>query len=128
MHDSSTDNPSEKSAETHTTRYQYLLKRCDLKRENQAKPIRIDSRIMNLGFLIRSQSLFYCAVPKVMTRILLQYITYLHIMRELIPAIQNPNNSSFSQMMAQVHWPSMAYLKENGLISKELQYAFEVNK
>ena len=104
------------------------MKKCALTNKNQGKEIKLDDMMLYLGFLIRSQSLFYCAVPKVMTRTLLQYITYLHIMRELIPAIQNPETSLLPQKVRKVRWQSVAYLKEHGLISKELQYAFQVNK
>ncbi|CAF1101539.1 unnamed protein product [Rotaria sordida] len=38
------------------------------------------NKIINyLGFLLQSHSLFYCSVPKVATRALLKFITYLHI-------------------------------------------------
>ncbi|CAF0965702.1 unnamed protein product [Rotaria sordida] len=38
------------------------------------------NKIINyLGFLLQSHSLFYCSVPKVATRTLIKFITYLHI-------------------------------------------------
>ncbi|CAF4370086.1 unnamed protein product, partial [Rotaria sp. Silwood2] len=42
-----------------------------------------------LGFVLRSHSLFYCSVPKVATRTLLKFITYLHIRDDLIPLLKN---------------------------------------
>ncbi len=49
----------------------------------------------HLGFLLRSQSLFYCSVPKVATRTLLTYITYLHIRDELIASLTNNSSPYF---------------------------------
>jgi hypothetical protein len=43
------------------------------------------SQMLNhLGFVLRSHSLFYCSVPKVATRTLLNFITYLHVRDELL--------------------------------------------
>ncbi|CAF5010953.1 unnamed protein product, partial [Rotaria sp. Silwood1] len=39
--------------------------------------------------VLRSHSLFYCSVPKVATRTLLRFITYLHIRDDLIPLLKN---------------------------------------
>ncbi|CAF3382260.1 unnamed protein product [Rotaria sp. Silwood1] len=48
------------------------------------------NKILNyLGFVLRSHSLFYCSVPKVATRTLLRFITYLHIRDDLIPLLKN---------------------------------------
>ncbi|CAF0882587.1 unnamed protein product [Rotaria sp. Silwood1] len=48
------------------------------------------NKIINyLGFVLRSHSLFYCSVPKVATRTLLRFITYLHIRDDLIPLLKN---------------------------------------
>lgn len=46
-----------------------------------------------LTFVLRSQSIFYCSVPKVATRTILIYLTYLHIRDELIPSIQNNDST-----------------------------------
>ena len=43
----------------------------------------------HLGFVLRSHSLFYCSVPKVATRTILKFITYLHIRDDLIPLLKN---------------------------------------
>ncbi|CAM4846561.1 unnamed protein product [Rotaria magnacalcarata] len=46
------------------------------------------SEIINyLGFILRSESIFYCSVPKVATRTFLKFITYLHIRDDLIPLL-----------------------------------------
>ncbi|CAM4829826.1 unnamed protein product [Rotaria magnacalcarata] len=47
-----------------------------------------------LGFVLRSHSLFYCSVPKVATRTLLTFITYLHIRDDLIPLLTNKSTLS----------------------------------
>lgn len=52
--------------------------------------------IDHLGFVLRSRSLFYCSVPKVATRTLLNYITYLHIRDEVIPALTNHSAMLFN--------------------------------
>jgi hypothetical protein len=51
----------------------------------------------HLGFILRSHSLFYCSVPKVATRTLLTYITYLHIQDELITALTSNSTSYFNK-------------------------------
>lgn len=60
--------------------------------QNMAKPsldtMQNDGLLNYLGFVLRSQSLFYCSVPKVATRTLLTYLTYLHIRDELIPSLK----------------------------------------
>lgn len=48
-----------------------------------------------LGFVLRSRSLFYCSVPKVATRTLLNYITYLHIRDELIITLTKNSSANF---------------------------------
>jgi hypothetical protein len=50
----------------------------------------------HLGFVLRSHSLFYCSVPKVATRTLLTYITYLHIRDELITSLTNNSKLYFN--------------------------------
>ena len=48
------------------------------------------NEILNhLGFVLRSHSMFYCSVPKVATRTLLTYMTFIHIRDELIPSLTN---------------------------------------
>ncbi|CAF4105521.1 unnamed protein product [Rotaria sordida] len=54
-----------------------------------SKITRQDKVINYLGFVLRSHSLFYCSVPKVATRTLLTFITYLHIRDDLIPLLTN---------------------------------------
>ncbi len=58
--------------------------------------IRQDKMLNYLGFVLRSHSLFYCSVPKVATRTLLPYITYLHIRDELITAFTNNSTLNFN--------------------------------
>jgi hypothetical protein len=56
--------------------------------------IRRDDTFNYLGFVLRSHSLFYCSVPKVATRTLLLFLTYLHIRDDLMPLFENNSNSS----------------------------------
>jgi hypothetical protein len=58
--------------------------------------VRRSNMLDHLGFVLRSQSLFYCSVPKVATRTLLSYITYLHIHNELIHSLKNKSASYFN--------------------------------
>lgn len=58
--------------------------------------IQRDNTLNHLGFVLRSHSLFYCSVPKVATRTLLPYITYLHIRDELITSFTNNSTSYFN--------------------------------
>jgi hypothetical protein len=58
--------------------------------------VRRSNILDHLGFVLRSQSLFYCSVPKVATRTLLSYITYLHIHDELIHSLKNNSTSYFN--------------------------------
>ena len=51
--------------------------------------IRFGDILNYVGFVVRSHSLFYCSVPKVATRTLLTFLTYLHIRDDLIPLIKN---------------------------------------
>jgi hypothetical protein len=54
------------------------------------------SQILNhLGFVVQSHSLFYCSVPKVATRTLLTYITYLYIRDEIMNASINSSTNTF---------------------------------
>ena len=54
----------------------------------------VHSEMLNhLGFVLRPHSFFYCSVPKVATRTILTFLTYLHIRDELIPS-QNSSVSS----------------------------------
>jgi len=59
--------------------------------------VRRSNMLDHLGFVLRSQSLFYCSVPKVATRTLLSYITYLHIHDELIHSLKNHSASYFNR-------------------------------
>ena len=55
-----------------------------------------DENFLNyLGFVLRSRSLFYCSVPKVATRTILNYITYLHIRDELIITLTKNSSAKF---------------------------------
>lgn len=58
--------------------------------------IQRDKMLNHLGFVLRSQSLFYCSVPKVATRTLLNYITYLHIRDELITSYKSNSTLYFN--------------------------------
>ena len=54
------------------------------------------SEILNhLGFVVQSHSLFYCSVPKVATRTLLPYITYLYLRDEIINATRSNSTNIF---------------------------------
>ncbi|CAF2394539.1 unnamed protein product [Rotaria sp. Silwood2] len=58
-------------------------------RQTLSKITRQNKLINYLGFVLRSHSLFYCSVPKVATRTLLKFITYLHIRDDLIPLLKD---------------------------------------
>jgi hypothetical protein len=62
-------------------------------RRSLSSILRFSDTLNYLGFVLRSHSLFYCSVPKVATRTLLIFITYLHIRDELIPLIKNDSTS-----------------------------------
>ena len=80
-------------------RSEFLTKQCN----NTGEPNRqtlsslvLHSNMLNhLGFVLRSQSLFYCSVPKVATRTFLTYITYLHVRNELLASYTNNSASYF---------------------------------
>ncbi|CAF0937794.1 unnamed protein product [Adineta ricciae] len=54
-----------------------------------SKVLHSDKTLNYLGFLLQSHSLFYCAVPKVATRTILPFITYLHVRDDLLPLTKN---------------------------------------
>ncbi|UJR34979.1 hypothetical protein I4U23_027758 [Adineta vaga] len=60
-----------------------------------SRVFRSDKILNYLGFLLRSHSLFYCSVPKVATRTILPFITYLHIRDDLLSSSTIQNNSDF---------------------------------
>jgi hypothetical protein len=64
-------------------------------RRSLSNVIRYDSTFNYLSFILRSHSLFYCSVPKVATRTLLLFLTYLHIRDDLIPLMMNNSKSNF---------------------------------
>ncbi len=74
-------------------RIEFLRNQCQDKSNASASTlhnlIRRNNILNYLGFVLRSHSLFYCSVPKVATRTLLTYITYLHIQDELITSFTN---------------------------------------
>ena len=80
-------------------RKEFLINQCDNKTNfNSSKLLEIfrNDKVLNyLGFTVRSHSLFYCSVPKVATRTLLAYISYLHIRDELLTAFNNNNSTSY---------------------------------
>ena len=63
-----------------------------------ARITRSDKMLNYLGFLLRSQSLFYCSVPKVATRTILPFMTYLHARDELLPALTNRSSVTHLQL------------------------------
>ncbi|CAF0765272.1 unnamed protein product [Adineta steineri] len=63
-------------------------------RQSLSNIIRNDKMLNYLGYVLRSHSLFYCSVPKVATRTLLTFMTYLHIRDDLIPLITNYSSSN----------------------------------
>jgi hypothetical protein len=74
-----------------------LTSQCDRQSSSTRKldnAFRYNAMLNHLGFLLRSHSLFYCAVPKVGTRTFLNIITYLHLRDELIPSFSSVNQSS----------------------------------
>ncbi|CAF1006665.1 unnamed protein product [Adineta ricciae] len=54
-----------------------------------SKVLHSDKTLNYLGFLLQSHSLFYCSVPKVATRTILPFITYLHVRDDLLPLTKN---------------------------------------
>ena len=54
-----------------------------------SKILHSDKTLNYLGFLLQSHSLFYCSVPKVATRSILPFITYLHVRDDLLPLTKN---------------------------------------
>ena len=75
----------------------------DPSRSSLSSLIAHSSMLNHLGFVLRPQSFFYCSVPKVATRTVLTFLTYLHIRDELIPAINSSRYSSaaLSQILPQ---------------------------
>lgn len=66
----------------------------DPSRSSLSSLIAHSNMLDHLGFVLRPQSFFYCSVPKVATRTVLTFLTYLHIRDELIPAINSTRYSS----------------------------------
>jgi hypothetical protein len=85
----------------HEERIQYLRNQCGYNNSPSLQTlqnlIRFDrQQILNhLGFVVQSHSLFYCSVPKVATRTLLTYITYLYIRDEIMNASINSSKNNF---------------------------------
>ncbi len=82
----------------HEDRIKFLGNKCtgnkDSSRQSLSKINHRDYLINYLGFFLRSHSLFYCSVPKVATRTLLIFMTYLHIRDDLIPLLTNHSTSN----------------------------------
>ncbi|CAF1316148.1 unnamed protein product [Adineta steineri] len=76
-------------------RIQSLNNQCDNRSHLFTNQIHQNKILNHLGFVLRSHSLFYCSVPKVATRTLLTYMTYLHIRDEIIPSLANKSAISF---------------------------------
>jgi len=57
--------------------------------ENKTNDLKVPRSSDRIICASRSQSIFYCSVPKVATRTILIYLTYLHIRDELLPSIGN---------------------------------------
>ncbi|CAF3887754.1 unnamed protein product [Adineta steineri] len=76
-------------------RIQSLNNQCDNRSHLFSNQIHQNKILNHLGFVLRSHSLFYCSVPKVATRTLLTYMTYLHIRDEIIPSLANKSAISF---------------------------------
>lgn len=81
-------------------RFKFVNEKC-FDKNNPSVPrlthfIRRDHLFDHLSFVLRSHSLFYCSVPKVATRTLLSFITYLHIRDELMTASTNNSTSYFN--------------------------------
>ena len=77
--------------------------------------------INHLGFLLRSHSLFYCSVPKVATRTLLNYITYLHIRDEIIPSLTNQSSVYFKDRSSLFNTDFI-----NSMLSSSIQVNIEI--
>ena len=82
----------------HGDRCRFLRDRCaekkDVSRLTVSSVVRYNELMNYLGFVVRSHSLFYCSVPKVATRTLLIFITYLHIRDDLIPFLKSNSTSN----------------------------------
>jgi threonine synthase len=89
----------------HEERTQFLGNKCGNKNnpslQTLSNVIRRNSLLDHLGFVLRSHSLFYCSVPKVATRTLLTYITYLHVRDELITSLTN-NSSLYVNINSEI--------------------------
>jgi hypothetical protein len=87
------DSPISNDSIQYEERIEFLKNQCQNKGNPSASTlhnlIRRNNILNYLGFVLRSHSLFYCSVPKVATRTLLTYITYLHIQDELISSFTN---------------------------------------
>ena len=83
-------------------RIQYLRNQCGYDNNPSLQTlqnvIRYDRQLIlnHLGFVVQSHSLFYCSVPKVATRTLLPYITYLYLRDEIINATTNNSTNTFN--------------------------------
>jgi len=91
----------------HEQRTHFLENKCkNVNIHPSLKSIKQNQILNYLGFVLQSHSLFYCSVPKVATRTLLTYITYLHIRDELIPSLTN-NSISFNTKYFSQTFPDM---------------------
>lgn len=76
----------------------------------------------HLAFFLRSRSLFYCSVPKVATRTLLNYITYFHIREEIIPSLTNQSSIDFQDKSNSVN---IGYINQMLNNSKQVENSKE---
>lgn len=94
------DSPISNDSIQYEERIEFLKNQCQNKGNPSASTlhnlIRRNNILNYLGFVLRSHSLFYCSVPKVATRTLLIFMTYLHIRDDLIPLFSNNSTSNSS--------------------------------
>lgn len=100
--------------------------KCRKEPEITAKTLGEDPNLKYLGFFLEKNSMFYCAVPKVATRSLLKYVTYLHIKYELLGSIRNAS-SLILDAASKLKNLSLSGSK-NLSASKRILSSFQVNK
>jgi hypothetical protein len=94
------------SSSKHEERLEFLHNQCGYKNNPSLQTLTSiiyhRNEILNhLGFVLRSHSLFYCSVPKVATRTLLTYITYLHIRDEIMnSSVNNLNLDQLNEVLS----------------------------
>jgi hypothetical protein len=112
-------------------RVEYLKNKCYDKNHPSSSTIpHISHRSLlknHLGFHLQSQSLFYCSVPKVATRTLLTYITYLHVRDELIPSLTN-NSSIYLKGITNLFDMNYLYKMFSGSVKVNICFSKGVNE